>query len=72
MNIPSASHKKTNDKVFELLSSLISKKSKIVDLGAGRGHLSRRVHDFLTTKKFNFEKIYLLQTLIKNYSKLMK
>jgi hypothetical protein len=39
MNISSASHKKTNEKVFELLSPLISKKSKILDLGAGRGHL---------------------------------
>jgi SAM-dependent methyltransferase len=53
MSISSASHKKTNDKVFELATSFISKKTKILDIGAGRGHLSRRVHDFLTTKKFN-------------------
>ena len=53
MSISSASHKKTNDKVFEIVSSFISKKSKILDLGAGRGHLSRRIHDFLIQNKFN-------------------
>ena len=52
MSISSASHKKTNDKVFELVSSFISKKSKILDLGAGRGHLSRRVHDLLIKNRF--------------------
>lgn len=52
-NIPSASHKKTNDKVFELVSSSISKESKILDLGAGAGHLSRRVFNFLTKNKFS-------------------
>jgi SAM-dependent methyltransferase len=52
MNIPSASHKKTNDKVFSLVDSLISKKSKILDLGAGRGHLSRRIHDLLIKHRF--------------------
>jgi ubiquinone/menaquinone biosynthesis C-methylase UbiE len=53
VSISSASHKKTNDKVFELVSSFISKKSKILDLGAGRGHLSRRIHDYLIKNKFN-------------------
>ena len=53
MSISSASHKKTNDKVFELVSSFISKKSKILDLGAGRGHLSRRVHDLLIKNRFS-------------------
>lgn len=53
MSISSASHKKTNDKVFELVSSFISNKSKILDLGAGRGHLSRRIHDYLIKNKFN-------------------
>jgi SAM-dependent methyltransferase len=53
VSISSASHKKTNDKVFELVSSFISKKSKILDLGAGRGHLSRRVHDLLIKNRFS-------------------
>jgi SAM-dependent methyltransferase len=53
VSISSASHKKTNDKVFELVSSFISNKSKILDLGAGRGHLSRRIHDYLIKNKFN-------------------
>jgi ubiquinone/menaquinone biosynthesis C-methylase UbiE len=56
-NIPSASHQKTNDKAFELISSLIHKKTKILDLGAGQGHLSRRVFDYLIKNQINHKNL---------------
>ena len=52
-NIASASHKKTNDKAFEVISFLANKKTKILDLGAGKGHLSRRVYNFLSENNLN-------------------
>lgn len=67
MNISSASHKKTNDKVFELVSSMISKKSKILDLGAGAGHLSRRIYNFLIENKFNSKNLYATDFFKKSF-----
>jgi len=52
-NIASASHKKTNDKAFEVISFLANKKTKILDVGAGKGHLSRRVYNFLSENNLN-------------------
>lgn len=51
--IPSASHKKTNDAVLQRLKILIKKDSKILDLGAGKGHLARRVNDYLSENKLS-------------------
>jgi SAM-dependent methyltransferase len=51
--IPSASHKKTNDKVLEIVKSLIKKDIKILDLGAGKGHLARRVNNLLLENNAN-------------------
>jgi SAM-dependent methyltransferase len=41
--IGSASHRATNDKAFELITGRLTPRSKVLDLGAGRGHLARRV-----------------------------
>ncbi len=41
--IPSASHRLTNDKAFELITSKLDSHARVLDLGAGRGHLARRV-----------------------------
>ena len=41
--IPSASHRLTNDKAFELITSSLDSHARVLDLGAGRGHLARRV-----------------------------
>ncbi|MDI6800646.1 MAG: methyltransferase domain-containing protein [Thermodesulfovibrionales bacterium] len=45
--LPSASHRRTNDKAFELISSCLTNTVKILDLGAGKGHLARRVGEKL-------------------------
>lgn len=45
--IASASHKATNEKVFELISGCLSGKLRVLDLGAGRGHMARRVGQLL-------------------------
>lgn len=39
----SASHRATNDKAFELITGRLTPRSQVLDLGAGRGHLARRV-----------------------------
>ena len=54
--LPSASHKKTNDKAFDILTGLINNKCQILDLGAGKGHLARRVSNFLIHKSINPKK----------------
>jgi SAM-dependent methyltransferase len=54
-SIPSASHKKTNDKAFEIISQLINVNCQILDLGSGRGHLARRISDFLIQKNLKPE-----------------
>lgn len=41
--IGSASHAATNDKAFELITGRLTSQSRVLDLGAGRGHLARRV-----------------------------
>ncbi|MEI8303598.1 MAG: methyltransferase domain-containing protein [Burkholderiales bacterium] len=41
--IASASHQRTNDKAFELVAAALRPGIRVLDLGAGRGHLARRV-----------------------------
>lgn len=41
--IRTASHVATNDKAFELITARLHGGSRVLDLGAGRGHLARRV-----------------------------
>lgn len=53
--IPSASHKRTNDKAFELIAACLHDGVKILDLGAGRGHLARRVAQQLTKSGYDFQ-----------------
>ena len=43
MKISSASHYRTNDKIFSLLQPLIQKGMKILDFGAGKGHMVQRI-----------------------------
>lgn len=45
--IKSASHPVTNDRAFELITTRLERGSKVLDLGAGRGHLARRVAGWL-------------------------
>jgi ubiquinone/menaquinone biosynthesis C-methylase UbiE len=56
--ISSASHKKTNDKCFDLISSHIQGKKdiKILDLGSGRGYLSYRTAELLKKNNLNPKK----------------
>jgi SAM-dependent methyltransferase len=56
MNISSASHKLTNDKAFQIISSYIDRNTKILDLGSGKGHLCRRIGRVLSEKGFNLKK----------------
>lgn len=56
MNITSASHKITNDKAFEIISSYIDRNTKILDLGSGKGHLCRRIGKLLSEKGFDLNK----------------
>jgi SAM-dependent methyltransferase len=41
--IRTASHRATNDRVFELISERLSTRANVLDLGSGHGHLARRV-----------------------------
>jgi ubiquinone/menaquinone biosynthesis C-methylase UbiE len=41
--IGSASHRTTNDKALQLITARLTPSSKVLDLGAGQGHLARRV-----------------------------
>ena len=41
--IGSASHRATNNKAFELIAAGLAPDSRVLDLGAGRGHMARRV-----------------------------
>ena len=42
MKISSASHHRTNEKIFSLLKPII-KRARILDFGAGKGHMSQRI-----------------------------
>jgi SAM-dependent methyltransferase len=57
--ISSASLKKTNDIAFNLISLKIHKTSKVLDLGAGRGYLARRIGKFMNNSGINFKKFLL-------------
>jgi len=54
--IDSASHKITNNKAFELIAACIHDQVRILDLGAGRGHLARRIGQQLTAAGLDFKK----------------
>lgn len=43
MKISSASHQSTNEKIFSLLKPIIKKGARILDFGAGKGHMSQRI-----------------------------
>lgn len=43
MKISSASHYSTNEKIFSLLQPLIKEGAKILDFGAGKGHMVQRI-----------------------------
>jgi SAM-dependent methyltransferase len=45
--IPSASHPVTNEVLFRLITSLITPESRVLDFGAGRGHMCQRLGRFL-------------------------
>jgi len=46
--IRSASHPATNDRAFALITERLSPKARVLDIGAGRGHMARRVGAWLT------------------------
>ena len=46
MPISSASHARTNDKIFELLRPWVRSDAKIFDFGAGRGHMCERLGNY--------------------------
>jgi SAM-dependent methyltransferase len=46
--IRSASHPVTNDRAFELIAGRLSPGSRVLDIGAGRGHMARRVAGWLS------------------------
>ena len=43
--IKSASHPTTNKVIFDLISPRVEEGSKILDFGAGHGHMSQRIGD---------------------------
>lgn len=43
MKISSASHHSTNEKIFSLLEPIIIKGFRILDFGAGKGHMTQRI-----------------------------
>ena len=43
MKISSASHHRTNEKIFSLLKPIIKRGARILDFGAGKGHMSQRI-----------------------------
>ena len=43
MKINSASHYSTNDKIFSFLHPVVKKGAKILDFGAGKGHMAKRI-----------------------------
>lgn len=45
--IRSASHPATNDRAFGLITDRLSAASRVLDIGAGRGHMARRVGAWL-------------------------
>ncbi len=45
--IKSASHRVTNDVIFDLLSTRLNARSRVLDFGAGAGHMSQRVGERL-------------------------
>lgn len=48
--IKAGSHRATNDKAFELITARLESGSRILDLGAGRGHLARRIGSWLEAR----------------------
>jgi len=48
--IQTASHKVTNDKAFELITARLGQGACVLDLGAGHGHLARRVGSWLESR----------------------
>jgi len=64
--IPSASHKKTNDKALELIFPYIQKNKKILDLGSGRGHLTDRIKDLMIQKRIDPKKHLLAADIFHN------
>ena len=48
--IKAGSHHTTNDKAFELITARLESGSRILDLGAGRGHLARRIGSWLEAR----------------------
>lgn len=51
--ISSASHRATNDKAFDLITARLGPDAKVLDLGAGGGHLARRVAAWLEAQGRN-------------------
>ncbi len=44
--IASASHRKTNDVIFALIAARLTPDARVVDFGAGRGHMAQRVGNY--------------------------
>jgi len=65
-NISSASHIKTNEKVLDLIKIYFKQGNKLLDLGCGKGYLSRKVGDFIHNQGFNAKKYLLASDIEKN------
>jgi len=46
MKITSASHYSTNEKIFSLLQPFVQEGAKILDFGAGKGHMVQRIGEY--------------------------
>ena len=51
--IRSGSHRVTNDVIFDLIASRVTADSRVVDFGAGRGHMSQRLGNYFTQRNKN-------------------
>ena len=65
-NISSASHIYTNEKVLDLIKKYFRRGFKLLDLGCGKGYLSRKVGDFIVGQGFDAKKYLLASDIERN------
>jgi len=65
--IVAASHIKTNDRIFELITNNGLKGKKILDIGAGRGHMAQRIGNRLKNEGLKLEETLTACDLFPEY-----
>jgi ubiquinone/menaquinone biosynthesis C-methylase UbiE len=65
--ILAASHIKTNSRIFELITSNSLKGKKILDIGAGRGHMAQRIGKKLESEGLKVDEVLTACDLFPEY-----